>query len=345
MEEYEKIDIRKLAARIYDLDQKVYSILGSSLGRVYNGDKEHNLSYITDLLESKKGANILRAEVALIGNMAKTIESTEERADVLDELASIIKLTRWQSEHYTRIDILDPSRAQLNAMPLKTRFSEQDKKIICIGRNYGCGGNEIGFNLAQELNLNYYDKAMFDEIMKRMETGQTSVWDDSYLYDKSKEDSMVYQGEPFAEEPKMSIKQIKEDFSRYHGLPKRDALFFSQSRLITDLAKRENFVIMGRYADIVLTNEKIPHVSIFISAPFEKRVERMKAIFSDMTEKQVRSMLQQSDDRHARDYKYFTGKEWGAPCNYDLTVNSASYGIPGSVALIIGMLESEIDYS
>lgn len=343
MENCEKTDLKLLAHRIYNLDERVYSILGSTLGRVYNGDKEHNLTYIVDLLESKKGANILRAEMVLIGNMAKTIE-TDEREDVLQELEEITTLAKQQFRHYTRIDILDPSRAALNSMPLKTRFSEQDKKIICISRTYGCGGNEIGFALAQELKLNYYDKTMLEEIMKRLETANVSVWDDGFLQKKIKEGDMVYQGKAFNKNAGMSLGQIKEDFSRYHGLPKRDALFFSQSRLITELAKSRNFVIMGRYADIVLTNANIPHVSIFISAPFEKRVERMKEAFSDRTEKEIRNMIKKYDERHMRDYKYFTGQEWGATTNYDLTINSASYGISGSVALIIGMLENEMDY-
>lgn len=344
MEKIETMDLRKLAERIYNLDERVYAILGSSLGRVYNGDKEHNLAYIVDLLESKKGAFVLRDELALIGNMAKTIPDIEEQVELQEEFSAILKQTKAQADHYTRIDILDESRAELNSMPLKTRFSEQDKKIICIGRTYGSGGDEIGFALAHELGLNYYDKTIFNEIMKRLEAGKTSVWDCIDLYGRSEEGNPVYTGEPFADEPKMSLKQIKEDFVRYHGLPKRDALFFTQSRMITALAQKENFVMMGRYADIVLTNEKIPHVNIFISAPFEKRVERVLGLHPEMTEKQVRSMLIRSDAQHRKDYKYFTGMEWGMTCYYDLTINSASYGIPGSVALLIGMLEGEIDY-
>lgn len=340
----EKMDLRKLAERIYDLDEKVYRILGSSLGRVYNGDKERNIKYIIDLLESKNGAHILRDELALIGNMAKTIPDIENQSELKDEFSAILELTKIQADKYTRIDILDESRAQLNSLPLKSRFSEQDKKIICIGRTYGSGGDEVGFALANELGLNYYDKKIFRELLKRMETGKASVWDGSYLYRSNVEGHPVYTGRPFEDEQQSFIKQFAEDFKRYHGLPKRDALYFTESRLILELAKRENFVIMGRYADIVLRNEGIPHVNLFISAPFEKRVDRMMGLYPNRTEKQIRHMLKRSDARHRKDYMDFTGMKWGMTCYYDLTVNSASYGIPGTVALIMGMLESEIDY-
>ena len=38
--EYSKEGIRELAERIYDLDAEVYAQLGSSLGRVFNRDRE-----------------------------------------------------------------------------------------------------------------------------------------------------------------------------------------------------------------------------------------------------------------------------------------------------------------
>ena len=141
------------------------------------------------------------------------------------------------------------------------------------------------------------------------------------------------------------FQQMKEDFVRYHGLPKRDALYFVQSRLIVDLAKRENFVIMGRHADVILTNAGIPHVNVFICAPFEKRVERISRIYPEHPEK--------ADPQHAEAFGckayaqlpvFIPGKSGGRSENYDITINSASYGISGSVALLIGMLEGEIDY-
>lgn len=340
--EKKDLDLRALAERIYALDEKVYEILGSSLGRVYNGDRDYDLNYIVELLESQKGSYVLRDELALIGNMAKTIENSALQAQMMEEYHSIVQMTKKQAEHYTRIEILDEKRAQLNAMPLKKRFSDQDKKIICIGRTYGSGGTEIGFALAEELKLNYYDSAMFAEIMKRMEAGNTTVWQSRNLYQRGEANAPVYRGDPFTEPSKTSLRELFDDFSRNHGLPKRDALFFSQSKMICDIAQTENFLIVGRYADIVLTNEGIPHVNIFITAPFEKRVTRMKEMHPEMSEKEIRSVMKRSDRRHVRDYRYFTGKHWESAENYDLTVNSASYGIAGSVDLILEMLDGDV---
>ena len=36
-----------------------------------------------------------------------------------------------------------------------------------------------------------------------------------------------------------------KDFKKYHGLPVQDAIFFNQSDLICDMAKHEDFIVMG----------------------------------------------------------------------------------------------------
>ena len=44
------------------------------------------------------------------------------------------------------------------------------------------------------------------------------------------------------------------------------------------------------------------------------------------------------DARHAKYYFDYTGKKWGDAVNYDLCINSASYGIEESVELIERMI-------
>ena len=74
------------------------------------------------------------------------------------------------------------------------------------------------------------------------------------------------------------MKERLKDFDRYHGLTKEDAIFFNQSDLICKRAKEEDFIVMGRCADVILANNHIPHISIFITAPFEQRVHRVMEV-------------------------------------------------------------------
>ena len=99
------------------------------------------------------------------------------------------------------------------------------------------------------------------------------------------------------------------------------------------MAKREDFIVMGRCADVILSNHQIPHVSIYINAPFELRVQRLMKKHQ-MDEKSARKFLKQLDRRHRHYYEFFTSRKWGDVANYDMCINSASYGIEGSVQLI-----------
>ena len=56
-------------------------------------------------------------------------------------------------------------------------------------------------------------------------------------------------------------------FSRNHGLPANDAAFFNESEILRELAEKEDFIVIGRCADVILKNNNIPHVSVFITAP------------------------------------------------------------------------------
>ena len=58
-----------------------------------------------------------------------------------------------------------------------------------------------------------------------------------------------------------------------------------------------------------------------------------------MTKKQAVQMLKKMDRDHVKYYKYYTGRQWGNSVHYDLCINSASYGIDGSVELIRKMVQ------
>lgn len=141
----------------------------------------------------------------------------------------------------------------------------------------------------------------------------------------------------------MSLKDHIKYFSRYHGLNRQDAVFFNQSDLICDMAKKEDFIIMGRCADAILTNNGIPHISIYITAPIEQRIHRAIEVNSGLDRKKARHFLKKLDKKHAHYYNFYTGRSWGNANNYDLCINSASYGIDGTVDFILRMIGRDKD--
>lgn len=337
----EEKDLRGLAGRIYDLDEEVYRELGSSLGRVFNGKREDCIEETVRMMHERNEAHILRNELALISNMARTIPNQESKRRIMIKYDEILKAVTDLPTSFIKGDILDQKIAQLNTLNLQSRFSDKDHLIICIGRTYGCGGSEIGFTLADTLKINYYDVEIFDEVLKRLEAEKNTVRDKGgYPYKEGGKDSRQYLNEipAFAPAPKSTLREKFREFNRYHGLPKKDAVFFNQSDLLCDMAKKEDFVVMGRCADAILTNNRIPHISIFITAPLEQRIHRVMEVRGVENEKKARHLLARLDKAHIKYYKYYTGRNWGKARNYDLCINSASYGIQGSVDLIMRMI-------
>ena len=322
--EFNNKEIRDLAEKIYNLDSEVYEVLGSSLGRVFNGDKERCITDIMQLLHERRQGYKVRGELALISNMARTITDKSKRKEIMIKYDQILQEVMSIPTSFGDGDILDPKIADLNTMNLGERFGENDHLIICIGRTYGCGGNEIGFKLADELKMNFYDVSIMNEVLRRMEG-----------------DYVPEESSAFSEAKRTPIQWIKE-FVRYHGLSKSDIQFFDSSKLLVQKAKEEDFIVMGRFADAVLTNNHIPHISIFITAPERRRIQRIIAINNGaLNAKQAKQLIEREDKRHHKKYKFYTGRKWSKASNYDLCINSASYGIQGSVDLIRKMIRND----
>lgn len=349
---YNEETMRELAERIYDLDAEVYIQLGSSLGRVFDRDRDRCVNEMVRLMMERDKGHVLRSQLALISNMARTISDREVRKMIMAEYNNVLHEVVNLPTSFGTGEILDQSRAELLTTNLKKhlkeRFSNDDHLIICIGRTYGCGGSEIGFNLADSLKINYYDVEIFSEVLKRLEAEQDVVEDKAAfpspykkVMGKDGTEEYVYPERAFVPEQPTGVRKALRNFNRYHGLTKRDAVFFNQSDLICEMSKTEDFVIMGRCADLILTNNHIPHISIFITAPFERRLLRIMEINKGMSEKDARRLLKKMDRKHRKYYDFYTGLQWGMPCNYDLCINSSSYGIEGSVDLIRRMMEKE----
>ena len=296
---------RELATRLYELDGEVYESVGSSLGRTFTGDREGTIRNLSALMYTKPDGHLLRSEMALISNMARTIKDKEEKSRLMKKYDEIFQEILTLPETFVATDIMDKERVALNHMiKRREKISEDDHLVICISRSHGSAGTDIGFALAEALHINYYDESVLNQILDRRDAKEFG-----------------------ADAAKVS------DFKRYHGLSKKDASFFRQSALICELAKEEDMIVMGRAADVVLTGQHIPHISIYITAPFAIRVRRMMEL-KNLDLKQAINLVRKMDHKHQDYYHSFTGKRWGDAINYDLCINSACYGIDESVELI-----------
>ena len=227
-------------------------------------------------------------------------------------------------------DIVNAERMALNPAAHWDEVDENAHLVICISRTQGSAGNDIGFELADKLHINYYDSEIFEQVLKRQEEEKFHI----------KEKECFTEFDKYGKK-RETLKSKLRNMYRYHGLNREDAVFFNMSDLICELAKSEDCVIMGRCADAILKNNHIPHISLFISAPFQVRVQHVMDI-RNMNLKQAVRFLKQMDKQHKKYYEFYTGEKWGKPENYDLCINSANYGLKDTIELIQRMLDQKV---
>lgn len=183
--------------------------------------------------------------------------------------------------------------------------------IICIGREFGSGGHEIGKLLADRLSFTLYDQELVTEAMKKCsdtyrkeimnaDEKKTNPWIHSVLYGTDEQD--------------------------LRGKSANDITFALQSKFILDCASQGNCVFVGRCADYILKEAGVKHISLFITAPFSSRAERkMKQL--NISEKTATALVRKTDKQRKNYYNYYTNGSWGKPFNYDFCINSYSKGI------------------
>ena len=199
-----------------------------------------------------------------------------------------------------------------------------DKKlIITIGRQYGSGGNEIGRKLAEELGIDFYDKNIL-----RMNSDESGIKESYFHLADEKAGSRLLYRIVSGMTPEMREPSFGSD------LISADNLFRFQSEVIRKLAEEQSCVIVGRCADYVLEDaDDIELVRVFIYADMDARIRRVreKELY---TPEDVRKNVKRIEKERRNYYRYYTGRGWADPENYDLLINTSTTGIKGSVRMI-----------
>ena len=127
----------ELANRIYDLDAEVYHVLGSSLGRTFTGNRDTTIRTLSMLMYTKPDGHLLRSEMALISNMARTIKDKDEKSRLMKKYDEIFQEILTLPETFVATDIMDKERVALNHMiKRREKISENDHLVICGSHYY-----------------------------------------------------------------------------------------------------------------------------------------------------------------------------------------------------------------
>ena len=195
------------------------------------------------------------------------------------------------------------------------------KKIITIGRQFGCGGRAIGKAIAEKLSIPYYDKEIIKKIAKDSSICH-EILDD---FDERPTNSFLYSLSLGAYTYTNGITGMPE-------MPMSDKIFAIQSDTIKDIAAQGPCVIIGRCAESILKDNN-DVLSVFIHADIDFRIKRV-AEYEKLSRDEAAELIRKTDKKRANYHNYYSDLKWGEATTYDLCINGA-IGTDNAAELII----------
>ncbi len=191
--------------------------------------------------------------------------------------------------------------------------------LISISREFGSAGHEIGEKLAQKLGINFYDRAMLDEIVNNYHLERKIV----EKYDEKRKT-------PFISRTIRGYSNSLEDM-----------VFDFQSKYLIEKAdKGESFVVVGRCGDMIL-KDRAGFISFFILGDKDEKIARIKEKYNLDTEEAYDKMIRHDKKRKAY-HNSRCDNMWGASNDYDLCINSSRLGTEATVDLLFTYVNSKI---
>ncbi|OFU35503.1 hypothetical protein HMPREF3073_15510 [Clostridium sp. HMSC19B04] len=186
-------------------------------------------------------------------------------------------------------------------------------KIITISREFGSGGRELGKQLADILNFDYYDKEIITAIARKKKIDENYV---SYILENH-----GWRNVPLTMCTSftniLSMQSMKTD------------LLIEQSNVINQIASTgKDCVIVGRNADILL--KKYQPFNVFVCANMNFKIQRCiekKLNNEHISKKELERKIREIDKNRARSREFFMSSLWGNQTSYHIIVNTSEWNI------------------
>lgn len=204
-------------------------------------------------------------------------------------------------------------------------MSKEDKNYtVVLGRQFGCGGREIGRRVAELLGISYFDKELLHEASRN--SGVSAE-----IFEAADERSPSFFANPWSFGAGFPGNGT---FFTGSSSPLDDEnIYRAQSEVIIDIAKKGPCVIVGRTADFLL-RDITNVISIFIHSSLDDRAQRIVQRGDCKTIDEAKEMAVKKNKLRASYYNFYTNLRWGDAANYHLTIDSTQLGTEATAQLI-----------
>ena len=198
------------------------------------------------------------------------------------------------------------------------------KMIITIGRENGSGGREIGRQLAQRLDIPFYDK----ELLALAAQGSKIDAETMRRYDEKREHPLV----------DFMQTQATSFWHQYQTEPMHKRVAEAEFSAIRLLAEKGPCVLIGRCADYVLRN-RTDVLRVFIRADDHIKVQRIIQRHGFEPDKAL-TYIRSTDKHRSAYYTAYTNWKWGDPNHFHLVLDSTPIGVDGAVEVICQYIQA-----
>lgn len=191
--------------------------------------------------------------------------------------------------------------------------------VVTIARQFGSLGRPIARELAEMLNVEYYDRDIVEETSKRLGLPV----------------SVISENEEKAKTPFLGMARPLGT----ETLDKQHKIFLEQRKIIRDLAEKESCIIVGRCADAIM-EEYSNSINVFIYAPYEVRLRNCIDTLH-MKEEEAKKMIGEVD--RARDNYHKTYAKY-LPGDYkhkQILIDSSLLGVHGTAKILAEIVRNK----
>lgn len=186
--------------------------------------------------------------------------------------------------------------------------------IITIGREFGSGGRELGKRLAETLGYAYYDEEILSAIAQKSGL--------AVEYVKSVVENAIPKAYPITYGRTFGVGNVYNE--NYQNI------FQAQEEVLKELATKQNCVIVGRCADIVLKD--LDPLNLFVYADMDSKMKRCRfkaSVKEHLSDKELQKLIRSTERQRKDYYETITEQKWGAKENYHLCINTSGRQVNG----------------
>lgn len=195
--------------------------------------------------------------------------------------------------------------------------------VITISREFASMGRTIAQNVAKKLNIEILDRDIVAEAARRM---NMTIPEISHLDEHPGYNRFFMR------------RTYLFNFGVYNSSEK---LFEVERNVIEDYAEKGNCIIVGRCAESIL-RQRENMLRVYIYAPFETRLRHcMEDLQIGGREESEADIRRVDEARNAYRRRHaFSGNPYD---NFDLIINSGTFGIEGSANLIAEVAKKQLE--